>query len=103
MSNEYSKSDVEKAYRDLVLKELQELNDNQKENSKLVGEMLDRMKTIEVVLMGVDGKNGLRHRVEELEKSNKELQKFKTQIVTIFIVVQTVIIVSFALLKLLWK
>ena len=75
--------DLEKVYRELVLSELREMSQNQKE-------MLDRIKTIEVVVIGVDNKSGLMSRVGAVEKEVEELKKLKIQLITAFTVVQAI-------------
>lgn len=100
-----SESNMEALYRDMVLAELRELNTSQKDSNKLIGELLDRMKEIEVVVLGskVGEKTGILHRIATLETDVTELKKLKIQLITAFTVIQTILGVILTLaLKLSW-
>jgi hypothetical protein len=83
--------DLEKMWREMVLAELKELNENQKKLVETIDkDVLRRLQTLEHLVIGVDGKNGIRGKVETLEAENKDLTKFKTQIITVVLVVQAI-------------
>lgn len=93
MSNRESSSDD--FYRDLIIKELKdlvkELVESQKGTNSNVNEVLDRLKTIEIVVVGLDGKNCLLSRVEALERRTDILLTFKTKAIAIVTVIYTII------------
>lgn len=95
------------AYSDIVLKELKDISEAQKDTGKNVTELLDRIKTIEMVVIGIgkgNSETSLLSRVSKLENCVTELQAFKIKAVTIFVVVQAVLSMAFAVtLKLIQK
>jgi hypothetical protein len=107
----------EEFYRDLIVEELRELVRAQKDTNKelvevqkdtndSITEILDRLKTIEIVVVGVNGVNKktcLMSRVETLEDHTDALRTFKTKVIAIVAVIQAVgtmiIAAAFKLLK----
>jgi len=57
----------------LILKELKEVNENQKSMQAILRNLLDRMTRLETVVMGVDGENGLRGSFKKFEKNTETL------------------------------
>lgn len=86
----------EEFYRDIVVQGLKDLVEGQKDTNQHVSEILDRLKTIEIVVVGVDGKNCLMSRVEILEKHTDSLRTFKTKVIAIVAVIQAVAALLFA-------
>jgi hypothetical protein len=83
--------DLEKMWREMVLAELKELNESQKKLIETINnEVLRRLQTLEHLVIGVDGKNGLRSRTEKLEKGNDKNRIFRIQLITIVTVVQVI-------------
>jgi len=62
------KRDPESHYRDMVWKELVDTSEALKEIFNRLNDLADKSKTLEIVLIGYEGKNGLRSKVEELSK-----------------------------------
>jgi hypothetical protein len=60
---------------DILLSEIREMSKDQKDTNKKIDEILDRLKTIEIVTIGVDGKNGLKGDVIGIEKKIEDVQK----------------------------
>ena len=50
--------------------------------------MRDGVKELRMILVGVDGSNGLRYTVKEHDAALKILQKWQTQAMTLFLIIQ---------------
>jgi len=111
-------SSLEKDYRSLVLSELKELSVNQKDNAKKLDDVKSNVSKLEHALIGVDGKNGLRSRVEKIEREDAEkaeirfkeaeakidkLERFNIKLITIFAVIQIIATAAFSLILKFWK
>ncbi len=60
-------NETETIYRDLVLEELKELNQQQKSIEKNLGDLNNRLSTLETVVIGVDKTNGLRGDIKKIQ------------------------------------
>lgn len=64
---DFEKNYHEAEYRKLVLQELKDLNEDNKEIKKSMGLILDRMTILETVVMGVNKSNGLAGSLKKIE------------------------------------
>lgn len=84
--------DLEGMWRKMVLDELKELNEGQKKLTETLDKDVARkLQTLEHLVVGVDGKNGLRGKVEIIDKDVQSLKELRTKIVTAVVVAQTII------------
>ena len=86
-------SGIEATFRDIILAELKEITTGQKETKRSVDELINRLKTLEILVVGVEGAPPapcIASRITALENGMEELRAFKIRVVTTIIVLQAI-------------